>query len=271
MPKKTIAIVCDFDDTLCHDSTSTCLASLGVDIHQFWDAEVCALIQNGWDPVPAYFFKMVELAKTSGIKITRDIFLKSAASLIFYPGVRELFGHVRAALRDFSDEWSVEFYLISSGIIDIVSHSLIAHECTDMWAGEFHYDSEGVISFPKRIVSFTDKTRYLFQISKGLIGDDARAEPFDVNNKVSFDEIRIPFANMIYLGDGYTDVPCFALLKKFGGFPIAVYDEGKSEGLKKALRLHRDKRVIDYGRTDYTVGSELFNRIIDCTSLILNR
>lgn len=268
---KRLALVFDFDDTLCHDSTSACLRSLGIDLDLFWGRDVVRLIHDGWDPVPAYFFQMVRWSQQQGRSITKEVFREAAETLTFYPGVPTFFDAIRECVARYDGQWQVEFYLISSGITEIVAHAAIAGQFTDIWAGEFEYDEQGSIAFPKRIVSFTDKTRYLFHISKGLIGDEARRNPFDVNKKVSFGEIAIPFENMIYLGDGYTDVPCFALLKKYGGFPIAVYDSEKTEGLKKAMHLHHEKRVVEYASANYCVQSPLFEQILQCVRTIVAR
>lgn len=269
MNTKTIALVCDFDDTLCHDSTSACLAGLGVDVERFWNDEVLSLIHDGWDPVPAYFYKMVELSREKGIAITRETFLRAAKTLSFYPGVTDFFRLVREYVTRRDGTWTVEFYLISSGIADIVAHCGIAPACTDIWAGEFLYGADGCISFPKRIVSFTDKTRYLFQISKGMVGETYRMRPFEVNKKIPFTEMRIPFERIIYLGDGYTDIPCFALLRQYGGYPIAVYDDANAEGLKKVMRFREEKRVVQYGKTNYTQGSELFHAVMSSIDAIM--
>src|SRR3546814_7042913 len=108
----------------------------------------------------------------------------------------------------------LEFYLICSGIGDVFRHTPIAHEFTDIWASEFNYGDDGAIEFPRRIVSFTDKTRYLFHIQKGIIGQASRGKPFEVNRKVPEDKLRVPFEQMIFVGDGYTDIPCFSLIRR---------------------------------------------------------
>ena len=91
----------------------------------------------------------------------------------------------------------------------MVRSTPIAHEFTEIWASEFTYGADGGIEFPRRIVSFTDKTRYLFHIQKGIIGREFRNKPFEVNRKPE-DRLRVPFDQMVFVGDGYTDIPCFA-------------------------------------------------------------
>src|SRR3546814_19852196 len=80
----------------------------------------------------------------------------------------------------------------------------------------------GAIRFPKRVVSFTDKTRYLFHIQKGIVGPSSRNKPFEVNRKIAPDKLRIPFEPMIFVGDGYTDIPLFSPLRRSGGVAFGV-------------------------------------------------
>ena len=51
---ETIAIIFDFDDTLVPDSTSGYLAQQGINVGDFWQHAVQPLINDDWDPVPAY-------------------------------------------------------------------------------------------------------------------------------------------------------------------------------------------------------------------------
>lgn len=271
--KKTIALIFDFDDTFAPDSTSDFLAMRGVEVDAFWAEEVGGLIQQGWDPVPAYFYKMVEFSRTrkTTAPITQECFQSFGRTVTCFNGAEHIFTLLRQYAASLHPDIVLEFYMISSGIGDIVRHVSIARHFMDIWAGDFHYNDDGSIMFPKNIVSFTDKTRYLFQISKGFVGIAARENPFDVNRKVGFSDIRIPFNQMIFVGDGYTDVPCFALLKKYGGIPLAVYDPEKTGGLKKAMRFKEDKRVHDVLPVDYAEGGLLASALQQSVKSIIMR
>jgi hypothetical protein len=133
----------------------------------------------------------------------------------------------------------------------------IAQKFNDIWASEFHYDDKGCAVFPKKVVSFTDKTRYLFHIQKGLIGPKARGKPFDVNKKLKPEQIRVPINNMIVVGDGYTDIPCFSLVKKEGGVSIAVFDRQHVEKWGSAYQFVHDGRVSNLLSANYSDQSDL--------------
>jgi hypothetical protein len=256
---ETIAVVFDFDDTLAPDSTTGYLRRAGLgDLEAFWKTEVAALTGDDWDPVPAYLYRMIEASRSGRIPpITRDGLVAWGRELPLHDGVPGIFGRLRSVAREANPGTNLEFYLISSGIGDIIRATGIAAEFSDIWASEFHYDERGRAAFPKKVVSFTDKTRYLFHIQKGLVGPKARGRPFDVNRKLRPEQIRVPLRNMIVVGDGYTDIPCFSLVKKEGGVAIAVYDRRHVEKWSNAYQFVHDGRVSNLLSTNYEDGSDL--------------
>lgn len=257
--QETIAVVFDFDDTLAPDSTSGYLSQAGIsDLQTFWKKEVASLTELDWDPVPAYLYKMIEASKSGRIpKVTRDSLQEWGRKLPLHDEVSGLFPRLRKVAKDANPKATIEFYLISSGIGDILRETSIASEFTDIWASEFNYGSDGGIDFPKKIVSFTDKTRYLFHIQKGLIGQQSRGKPFDVNKKLKPEQIRVPIKHMIFVGDGYTDIPCFSLVKKDGGVSIAVFDKTHGEKWGGAYQFVHDGRVSNLLSANYSDQSDL--------------
>ncbi len=269
-----IAVVFDFDDTLAPDSTSGFLAELGIDVRDFWMNRVQKLIESGWDPIPAYLYRLIELSRpTPGApaRITRDRLAAWGRKLRFHPGVTRMFKHIRAHAAALDPRIQIEFYIVSSGIGEIVRNTRIAGQFTDIWACEFHYAPDGGILFPKNIISFTDKTRFLFQICKGLIGPEFRSRPFEVNRRVPPEKQRAPFDQMIFVGDGYTDVPCFSLVRAQGGTAIGVYDPKRPEKWDRAWGFIEDGRVSNLAPADYRAESALSNSLRMAVSSIGRR
>jgi phosphoserine phosphatase len=257
MKQNIVAIVFDFDETLGPDSTNGLLASLGVDVKEFW-AKTDSMHQKGWDPMPAYLHEMIHYSNspTNQTKITKEILRQWGERTPLYPGVEEIFPHLQSVVKA-EDNIKLEFYVISSGIEDIIHYTPIAKYFKDIWACSFAFDEQECIYFPKRIVSFTDKTRYLFQIAKGLVESDNRQNPFEVNRKFPKEDLRIPMNQMIFVGDGYTDVPCFSLIKKCGGIPIAVCDPEDRKKRAKAWGFLENGRVKHWAVGNYQESSTL--------------
>jgi len=255
-----VALVFDFDDTLASDSTSGFLEEIGVDPAAFWKDEVGPLLEHeDWDPVPAYLHRMIELSRSGRHgAITRERLERWGERLSLHEGVDTLFERLRARLHKAHPQVQIEFYLISSGIGDVLRRTPIAGQFTDIWASEFTYDASGAIDFPRRIVSFTDKTRYLFHIQKGIFGPESRNKPFEVNRKVDADKLRVPFEQMIFVGDGYTDIPCFSLIRRSGGVAFGVWDPRHQEKRSRAWGFIEDGRVSNLNHARFGEEAELY-------------
>ncbi|UCD74095.1 MAG: haloacid dehalogenase-like hydrolase [Phycisphaerales bacterium] len=260
---KIIALVLDFDDTLAPDSTSGFLRTLGVDADHFWAGHVQQLLDDDWDPIPAYLWRMIELSNSrpEGDRITRDKLSAWGRQITFFEGVEDLFDTLREEAQRIDPEIAVEFYIISSGIGEVLRTTSIFPQLKDVWACEFHYNERGEIVYPRNVVSFTEKTKYLYRISKGLIGEKWRGKPFAVNERMVPDDYRIPFKKMIVVGDGHTDIPCFALVKRYGGYPFGVYDPEHPGKWSRAFDFVTDQRVVSLHTARYSPGSDLHNAL----------
>ena len=258
--QEIIAVVFDFDDTLAPDTTSGFLEHLGEPPDKFWQARVDPLLEEGWDPIPAYLYRLIELSRElpPNRRITRERLAAFGRQVRLHEGVTRIFGKLESTVRNVHPDLRLEFYIISSGIREIILNTRISASFSGIWACDYHYDPEsGEILFPKNIISFTDKTRYLFQISKGFVGPDYANRPFEVNRRVAEEALRIPFKQMIYVGDGYTDIPCFSLIRKQGGIAIGVFDSSRPEKWRQAWGFIEEERVSNLAPADYRKGSAL--------------
>ena len=253
-----VAIVFDFDDTLAPDSTSGFLESLDIDVESFWNNKVDKLRSTGWDPVPAYLYSIIKESQSRPEKerITKDKLVNWGERVQLFNNATNIFEELREHTKEINPEVTLEFYLISSGIGDILRNTRIAKNFKAIWASEFHFNEAGEIEFPKNIISFTDKTRYLFHITKGLIKPEHSNMPFEVNRFVPRNELRIPFHQMIFVGDGYTDIPCFSLVAKNGGRAIGVYDPNNRDNWGRAWGFVEEKRVMNLAPADYGPQSQ---------------
>jgi hypothetical protein len=255
-PQNVIAIIFDFDDTLTDESTSKLLQANGIDTIDFWGNQVDSLIKCGWDPSLAYLKLILDNVgegKPLG-KLNNNTLSKFGATLEFYDGIPGLFDDLRhLVLKHPISRPSIEFYIVSSGLEEVIRGSSIAKHFDGIWGCRFH-EQDGCINSIMNAISFTEKTKFLYAINKGL--SELRKKPYSVNESVEEGKRRIPFHNMIYIGDGFTDVPCFSLLNRFNGISFGVFDPRKSDSPKKAWeKLIVPKRVKTmnsphYGRDD---------------------
>jgi hypothetical protein len=257
--QNTIAIICDCDETLAPDTTGFLLDYNGLSQKIFWE-NISQLVSLGWDPPLAYMNEIVELIKSGHIEQDSDEKLAAlGAHITPYKGVTEFIPELKFMIKQNKDfvkaGVNLECYIISSGIEVLIKGSVLSKYFYDIFAGKFATDMHGSIIGIKSSVTFTEKTKFLYAINKGISGSDLRKRPYLVNNAVKRVERRIPFEHMIYLGDGPSDIPCFAAIRGYGGNCIGIV--GK-DSAAKGYELARGKRttVGPYSR-DFRKGSDL--------------
>ena len=255
MPK-TVAIICDCATPLAPAPTSLLLESNGIDTKQFWSM-IANLVREGWDPPIAWMTEICNLIQDG--KISQDTNQKLAEfgkTIEPFPGVVDLLPELNSMLQEKGLDASVEGYVVSSGFEDLMKGTRLSETFTDIFGGRF-YEKDGKIAGIKSAVTFTEKTKFIFAVSKGIMSK-IRTEPYRVNELIASEKRLIPFENMIYLGDGPSDIPCFSTIRKQGGACIGI-DVGK-EWHKEFEKQLREREVPAF-KPDYTKESDLYNKL----------
>ena len=254
MKKPVVAIMYDFDKTLCTKDMQEYgfIGSLGMSPEAFWGEVKTLTDEQQMDSILAYMYMMVSKAEEKKVPVTKDVFHKLGAEVEYFPGVLSWFERINRIGETLGVE--VEHYILSSGIKEIIEGTQIAPYFKKIYACEFMYDGEGSIVWPKFAVNYTAKMQFVFRINKGVLTIDSQSAE-QLNRFTPEHERPVPFANMIYIGDGLTDVPCMKLVKTNGGQSIAVYDPQRGSEAAQALR--RAERVNFLAPADYREGSRL--------------
>jgi haloacid dehalogenase-like hydrolase len=253
----TIGIIYDYDQTLSPNymQDEVLFPHFGINAAQFWKKSRELVDEEGYDGELAYLKSMLDYLAMD--RPTNAELRTLGANLKFYKGLPEMFQEMDGMLNDQHRMYGIkiEHYIVSSGLKALLDGSKLAPYVKRIFGCEFGEDKDGRITFPKRVISHTTKTQYIFRINKGLL------EPTDdVNDHMALELRPIPFQNMIYIGDGPTDVPCFTLMKKYGGHALAVYnpDEENRSSFRKCYQLsaHAD-RLKHIAPADYRAGGHL--------------
>ena len=201
------------------------------------------------DSVLAYMYTMLTESKKRGIALTRGSLNRCGRNISFFKGVTGWFQRINQYGALLGVE--VEHYVISSGLREIIDGSAVAGEFKEIYASEFYYDGEGRPVWPRLAVNFTAKTQFVYRINKGVldVSDDRT-----LNDSMPDDSKRVPFTNMIYLGDGLSDVPCMKMMRAYGGQAIAVYQAVNQRGVEQLLRQGRVDFIY---QADYREGTPL--------------
>lgn len=260
-----LAICYDFDKTLSPDDMQAqgYIQSLGYDTEKFWTESNALAEENDMDQNLAYMYKMVVEAEGRHI-FNRKTLADFGAEVKLFPGVDNWFERIREYGK--KRNVIVEHYIISSGLREMIEGTKIAknNSFEEIYASSFYYNEKGVAQWPSQVVNYTNKTQFLFRIEKGVLDVNDPA----VNDYFKPDEIRVPFRNMIYIGDSDTDVPCMKLVNSNGGHSIGVYD-ATTNNKSKVYKMMRDNRIKYFMPADYTEASDLdclIKGIIDKTA-----
>ena len=260
--QNTIAVICDCDDTLASDTTDFLLKQNGIDTKPFWE-EINEMIFLGWDPPLAWMTRILELIKSGKIEHnTNEKLAKLGKEITLYDGVPKFTVQLKQLVADNKDfakaKIDIEFYIISSGFEDLISGSILSSHFTDIFAGTLAQGSDGKINAIKSCVTFTEKTKFLYAINKGITKKELRAHPFDVNKKIDSAYRRIPFEHMVYIGDSPGDTPCFSAVKGYGGNCIGITSK---HTVGKGYELALESRTVGLYPEDYTQGSDLRTKL----------
>ena len=254
--KPIVAIMYDFDKTLCTKDMQNYrfIPSLGIEVGEFWDYTNYVQTTEKMDSVLAYMYAAVKISKEKNIPIKRSGLEENGKSIEFFPGVVEWFKRINEFGK--ANNVEIEHYVISSGMKEIIDGTIISGEFKNIFACEYLYDDEGNAVWPKTAVNYTNKTQFVYRINKGVwdISNDT-----DLNRSMPDDSKRIPFENMIYIGDGLSDVPCMKMMKSYGGKAIAVYQQ-LDEKVKELLRKDRVDFIYP---ADYSENSGLDKTVKD--------
>ena len=252
-----IAFLYDFDKTLCTTDMEdyAFIPSLGYTPAEFWGRANAFGWENRMDGLLAYMYTMIQECAAQNIKLDRAFLNHCGESIQLFPGVREWFARINAFGESLGVQ--VEHYVISSGLREIIEGSGIAQEFREIYACEFYYNENGDACWPKLDVNFTNKTQFVYRINKGIL-DVSRDR--ELNDYMPDDCKRVPFTNMIYMGDGLSDVPCMKMMRAYGGQAIAVYQASNRQGVEKLLA---DGRVDFIFPADYREGMELDRTVRD--------
>lgn len=241
----------DFDKTLCTKDMQDFgfIPSLNMTPGDFWSKANEIGKNLEMDSVLAYMYTMITQCAEKNIPLTRESLMDQGRNIEFFPGVADWFSRINQFGTE--NDVIIEHYVISSGLKEIIEGTTISENFKKIYGCEFVYNKDGLAVFPKTAVNYTNKTQFVYRINKGVLDV---SNDVDLNRSMPDDSKRIPFCNMIYIGDGLSDVPCMKMMKSYGGMSIAVY---QGDVTVKVMDLLMKNRVDFIYPADYTENSGL--------------
>ena len=250
-----VTIMYDFDETLAPGNMQeyAFIPNLKIDAKEFWDECAKFAKENNMDSILAYMYLMVKKAKDKNLSINKEEFFKQGEIIKYFKGVTTWFKRINEYGKNLG--LTVEHYIISCGLKEILEGTSIAKEFKRMYGCSFAYDKNNTPIWPKQAINYTSKMQYIYRIRKQQL--DKLYDAYELNEYINDRSLLIPHSNMIYIGDGETDVPCMKVIKNEGGHSICVYNPNKEKKHKIAKKLYNDKRVNFIAPADYTKNSKI--------------
>ena len=269
---RRIAVVFDLDDTLAPDTYGSVVQRCcGVDPEAFERQHVQKLRRKGWNETLAKFFCLIDESERRGGGITKEHLVEVGRGIALFEGVPEMFDHLRRVVEDCHSEVELEFYLLSGGLLDVAQALPIADRFEKIWACEFHYGERGELKFIKRIITFPEKVRYLLALSKGMDEQDPDGRPADVYRPVPEEKLYVPLDQVVYVGDGASDMPAFELMNDQHGVAIGVYKQKSRSDWPGYKEVRDGTRVQNLAHVDFRDGSELMQSLTLAVEQICKR
>ena len=249
MKNGKLALIYDFDKTLSPKDMQEFhyIKSLGYENPaDFWNECGVFSQKHNCDSILSYMYMMIR----KNPDLTQKQLIEEGKYVELYKGVKTWFKRI----NDYGKKHhvNVEHYIISSGLTDIIKGTQIASEFKKIYACTYAYDEKGKVLWPSRAVNYTMKTQYLFRINKGVLKE---TNDEDLNSSTPESQKYIPLENMVYFGDGSTDVPSMKVVQQNGGTTIAVF--GDDSKRNRGEKLYTDKRATFAVKADYSKGSKI--------------
>ncbi|MBC2733290.1 MAG: haloacid dehalogenase-like hydrolase [Desulfobacteraceae bacterium] len=265
----TIAMVYDFDGTLSPQPMQeyTVLPELGVSPQAFWDECQREAKKYNADAMLTYMRLLTEKIEAKQTHLNKKKLRDLAKGIRYFPGVETWFDRINRHVRETSaGKIKIKHYIISAGLKEILEGIKIRKYFERMYASEYYFDHHDAARFPTVVINDTSKTQYIFRINKGI--EDINQS---INDYMPECERPIPFENMLYIGDGLTDVPCMTVTKNNGGFALAVYKPRNPQSLAVCRKLARANRIDYFAPADYRAGKTLEKRVKLILDVIMAR
>ncbi|MFC1458577.1 hypothetical protein ACETIH_18095 [Microvirga arabica] len=256
-----MALIFDFDLTLAPSTLDALVRRCGMDPETWKRDRIEPLRMEGWDEILAKSYALVRLSRSGDVRITQDLVAEVGRNLEPYEGTLDMFESMRRTAREVAKDVNLEFYVVSSGLYNVMAATSIARDLDGLWGTKLHFDDQtGELDFPMLTVTHPEKVRYILALCKGLDPTGPNA-PAHVYQDVPGDKWHVPLDQVIYAGDGSSDMAVFRFLHDRGGIALGVYKSDQVEGWSGMEQVDPQRRVQNLARTDYREGSELMQSL----------
>ncbi len=263
-----VALAYDFDGTLAPGNMQehSFIPRLGYGKEAFWEKVDCHAQKHDMDKILAYMHHMLQEAERLKMPLRRSELVEHGKNIRFFDGVPQWFDEIKRRGEHVGVQ--VQHFIISSGLQEIIEGTAIHRHFEKVYASRFFYDANDVPRWPALAINYTGKTQYLFRINKGMhdVWDDQAINAF-----VPDARRPVPFSNIIYIGDGDTDIPAMKMVNYQGGHSVVVYPPGDGKREHQAAERVAQGRAPYMAPADYRPGQPLHALVCQLIEIIAAR
>lgn len=255
--RERVVLIFDFDGTLAPSTTPRLAEAASLD-HDRLSRQLDEMQREGdWQ----YALAKAELFRrlgADGADVTRARMEAVAAEYEGFPGVEDFAARLRKAAKKLDKRVDLEFVMLTAGFGTIPLATSIAEQFDRTYAGELHFDADGYVLGAKRIITHEDKVHYIKQLAEGITVDKP-SELEDTYVARDPEEYYVPLSQIIYVGDGASDMSAFQVVEEGGGVGVAIDKPAREWDGYSAISEGR--RVHNLAAPDYSEGSELMRTL----------
>lgn len=257
--RERIVLIFDFDDTLGPSTTETLFERLDLDYEAFSKEVNQRQEEDYWQ----YALAKAEMLRIYSHKIESPVDRRAMEELAenypLFPGADTFVRRLKQYAAGRDKDIKLEFVLLTAGFKTIPANTIIGDQFDRVYGGELIFNDEGLILGAKRVITHVDKVHYVQQLQMGLdLKDPSELEETYLDQ--DREDAYVPMSQIIYVGDGASDMSAFQTVEKRGGIAIAIDPDGGEEWLGYEM-MSPNRRVHNVAKADYTAGSELYESL----------
>ena len=244
-----ILLAFDFDWTLGEDSFERLVALKGFDIDVWKSEHYRPLGDSGWDDILAKFEGLRRMCAESGRTVTLEDAAEAGRTTKGFADAETMPHRLRQVAHEIDPAITLEFAVVSSGFLDVFGGHPIAAAFDRRHGSRLAAGEDGTVHGVSSMISHPEKVRYLQALAKGIDLSGSNA-PSRTDADLGEEEMRIALDQLIYVGDGASDLQAFEFVRSVGGFAIAVSRDGEFSAEDEMLRAQRPDALAPPGYGD---------------------
>lgn len=219
-------IIYDFDGTITKNGVPIYgffeKCNIPTDTNSFMNLVKNEIIKNKYNTFEAFYKVLFDYIRKAGLPLNNNTFCIGVEKIEYNPGVIEF-------LKEQNSK--IENYILTSGYNEYISKTAIAPYIKNIYGTSYEFVNNEAIGI------------------KELVTDEIKIKKIDIIANGDY-------SNIVYIGDGLTDIPAFKYVIEKGGISILVHQPENNEIYNTIINKGINVKCFE---ADYRKNSKLYN------------